>query len=277
MPRHRVETADAGRIHATADAAVPPPPVQRETQVDPAIARSPHIALGIPTDADPSDDVLLDKEAYVVSYNPKRRDPNWVAWQLDASYLGHVLRKDNFRTDRLLPAGYYRVTPGDYLRSGYDRAHLCPSADRSSAPEQNALTFLMTNMHPQLHELNAGPWEQLEQYERTLARRPGAELYIAAGGIFDDHPHTIGNGVAVPLASYKVIVVLHTGQSFADVTQGTNVIATVMPNVGGVGQHEWTDFVVSVDDVETTTGYDFLNRVAPEVQAVIEARKATVP
>jgi endonuclease G, mitochondrial len=262
---------------APADATVPPPHVRGDLRVDPAIANSPHVALGVPTDADPSDDVLLDHGQYVVSYNPTRNDPNWAAWQLDASYLGNAPRKNNFRADRLLPATYYRVTTKDYLRSGYDRAHLCPSADRSRTAEDNALTFLMTNMQPQLHELNAGPWEELEEHERELARRPGVALYIAAGGIFDADPPTIGHGVAVPSASYKIIVVLQKGQSFADVTQSTEIIAVIMPNLPGVSNHEWTDFIVPVDYVERQTGYDFLNRVAPEIQAVIESRSAKAP
>ena len=32
----------------------------------------------------------------------------------------------------------------------------------------------MVNMVPQRHELNTGPWEKLEQYERSVAERPGA-------------------------------------------------------------------------------------------------------
>jgi endonuclease G, mitochondrial len=282
--RRSAEMADAGPIHAPADAGTSEwraprdaEPPQIAASAPPSVASSPHVALGVPTDADPSDDVLLDHGEYVVSYNPSRNDPNWAAWQLDASHIGHVLRKNNFRGDRLLPAAYYRVTTKDYVHSGFDRAHLCPSADRSRTTAQNALTFLMTNMQPQLHELNAGPWEGMEEHERELAKRPGAELYIAAGGIFDDDPPTIGHGVAVPRASYKIIAVLRKGESFADVTRATETIAVIMPNLPGVGQHEWTDFIVSVDDVEKETGYDFFNRVAPEIQAAIESRKARAP
>ena len=46
------------------------------------IASSVHVALGVPTDADASDDYLMDERAFVLSYNPKRRVPNWVAWEL---------------------------------------------------------------------------------------------------------------------------------------------------------------------------------------------------
>jgi hypothetical protein len=34
------------------------------------LSDSPHVALGVPVDADPSDDVLLDHHVFVLSYNP---------------------------------------------------------------------------------------------------------------------------------------------------------------------------------------------------------------
>ena len=138
----------------------------------------------------------------------------------------------------------------------------------------NAVTFLMTNMVPQLHELNAGPWEKLEARERELAEQPDAEVYIVAGPLFDATPLAIGHGIAVPKATWKIIVALKTGQTANDVTASTEVIAAIMPNEPGVGQHPWTDYVTSVDEVEKKTGYDFLARVPDSVERVIEARVA---
>jgi DNA/RNA endonuclease G (NUC1) len=44
-----------------------------------------------------------------------------------------------------------------------------------------------------------------------------------------------------------------------------------MPNDPTAGRRAWTDFVTSVDEVETATGYDFLSRVPEAIQRVIEA------
>jgi len=225
----------------------------------------------MPTDRDPSDDLILDERDFVLSFNPKRLNPNWVAWQLDSRYLGSVRRKDDFRADESLPVGTTRVTSHDYLHSGYDRGHLCPSADRSATEEMNSLTFLMTNMIPQVHELNAGPWERLEEHERDLAKRAGAEVYIVAGPIFDAAPRTIGRGVAVPSATYKVIVVLSTGQNATHVTTDTTVLSVVIPNEAGVSGHPWTEFTTSVDEVEKQSGYDFLKAIPDDVEAALEA------
>lgn len=256
-----------------ASPAAPVPPASRGGALA-AVAASPNVALGVPTDADPSDDVLIDERAYVVSYNPRRRVANWVSWRLDRASFGSVGRRDDFRPDPALPPELYRVTPHDYAKSGYDRGHLCPSGDRQSSPEENSLTFLMTNMHPQLHELNAGPWEKLEQWERQLARRPGAEVHVVAGPVFAEPSRTIGNGVAVPKASFKIVVELGAGEGPSAVRNETRVVAVSMPNEHGVGGRAWTDFATSVDALEAATGYDFLSAVPVEVQAAIEARVA---
>ena len=239
-------------------------------------AGSVHVRMGVPRDADPSDDVLLDRGAYVMSYNPSRGVANWVAWELDAHWMGSVKRKDQFRPDEGLPPALYRVTPKDYARSGFDRGHMCPSADRSSREEDNAQTFLMTNMQPQLHELNAGPWEELEAYARELARAQ-KDVYLVAGGIFAKEPRTIGHGVAVPDESFKVLVAVDHGGGPEAVGRATPLFAVRMPNAAGARDKPWRAYVVPVDAVEAATGYDFLARISQPLQDELEARAATPP
>ena len=254
---------------ATHSPSGPAPSVPRGSPA--VIARSIHVTLGIPRDADASDDHYLDEQAFVLSYNPEKHVPNWVAWRLDRSYFGSARRSDDFRADLSLPARFYRVDESDYRHSGYDRGHLCPSADRKDSRADNSRTFLFTNMLPQLHELNAGPWEQLEIYARRRARA-GQILYAVAGGVFSVPYPTIGNGVAVPAADFKILVVLNEGQGAEDVTVATEVLAVIMPNQRGVGEHDWSFYLTSVDAIEQASGYDFLTAVPEPIQRVIEAR-----
>ena len=259
---------------ATAEPGAPELPSATEgAHVDRSTAeQSVHAVLGVPVDGDDTDDVLLDETAFLLSYSPRRRGPNWVEWRLTAEDTGHARRPSRFRADRALPRGLFRVQPEDYAHSAYDRGHLCPSADRNATTASAARTFVMTNTEPQLHELNAGPWEQLEEYERSRAADPERVLYIVAGGIFDETPKTIGRGVAVPRASFKIVVELARGQGASDVTERTPTVAVEMPNEPGVGRHAWQQFATSIDAIEADTGYDFLTAVPEGVQAVLEAR-----
>jgi endonuclease G len=267
LPKPRDERRARTRAPAPSGAVFSAPPPGSEA----SIARSVHVALGIPRDADPSDDHYLDEQAFVVSYNPNKRVPNWVAWRIDRSYLGSARRTDDFRADLSLPPGFYRVNERDYVHSGYDRGHLCPSADRKDSRADNSRTFLFTNMQPQLHELNAGPWERLEDYARQRARG-GQILYAVAGGVFDAPYPTIGNGVAVPAYEFKILVLLNEAQGPRDISVATEVLAVMMPNRPGVGEHDWAFYLTTVDVIEQATGYDFLNAISEPVQRVIEAR-----
>lgn len=236
---------------------------------------SPHVLLGIPTDADPSDDLLINRKYWVASYNPKRLVPNWVSWQLVAEDIGGVERSKKFYPDTDLPSEI-RVDPKDYTNSGYDRGHMCNSKDRTSTVEANRATFLMSNMQPQLHVLNAGPWENLENYERSLATQ-GKQVEIIAGGVFTNSTQEVGRGIAVPASNFKIVVVMTPGQTAADVTESTPVYAVIMPNSDVAAHTPWTQYLVSIDEIEQKTGYDFLSKVPEAVQKVIEAKVATAP
>ncbi|HEU4728588.1 MAG TPA: DNA/RNA non-specific endonuclease [Kofleriaceae bacterium] len=239
-------------------------------------ALSKHTTLGIPSPTSTSDpnSFLSVKSEYVISYNSGRKVPNWVSWELNTSYLGSVDRQDDFRPDDTLPATLPQASLADYSGSGYDRGHMCPSADRTLTTTANSQTFYLTNMVPQAANNNRGPWADLENDLRALAQS-GKELFIIAGGTFSASSNKIGSGVVVPDMTFKVVVVLDAvGQGPANVTTSTRVIGVMMPNENTLisASADWHTFRVSVDAIEAATGDDFLSDVDPAVQAVVEAR-----
>lgn len=263
-------TASSGKPTATSK---PTAATTSATKPSKGRAASVHLAMGIPTDVDPSDDLLLIKPQYALSYNKKRNDPNWVSANLNGSYFGDAPRfSGKFIADDTLPAGFYRVKHDDYTNSGYDRGHMVRSEERTRDDEDNRSTFLTTNLLPQYHDLNAGPWLRLEEYCQALAQKQNKELYIVAGGVFASNPPTIGKGVAVPDATFKIVVVLDRNQGAEDVTTKTRVIAVKMPNQKGIQANGWGEYRVSVDALERETGYDFLPDLPESVQRVIEAK-----
>ena len=212
------------------------------------------------------------KPQYVLSYNNKTHTANWVSWQLNRSWIGIAARQDDFRPDDTLPTAWYKVRPTDYTGSGYDRGHIAPSADRTRNEADNSSTFLMTNMMPQVPELNRGVWSDLEEYCRELVQQ-GRELYIVAGPV--GRKDSIGRKekIAVPAQNWKVIVVLdRSGLGMQGVTAKTRTIAVMMPNDASVKGKGWKSFRVPVKQVERETGLNFLSNVPSQVQQVIESK-----
>lgn len=235
-----------------------------------------HTTLGLPSPSSTSDpdSYLSVKPGYVLSYNSSRKIPNWVSWELNTSYLGSTDRQDDFRIDSTLPSTLPQATLADYSGSGYDRGHMCPSADRTRTTTANSETFYLTNMVPQAGNNNRGPWANLEEYSRSLVQT-GKELFIIAGGTFSSSSASIGNGVKVPDQTFKVIVVLDApGQGPGNVTANTRVIGVLMPNRDSQISLSapWRNFRVSIDQIEALTGHDYLSDVDPAVEAIIEAR-----
>ena len=234
--------------------------------------------MGIPTDGDDSDDYLIVKPQFALSYNKKLNDPNWVSSNLDAGYFGDVPRfSGQFMPDTSLPTGFYQVRHSDYTNSGYDRGHLVRSEERTKTAADNEATFLTVNLLPQYHDMNAGPWLRLEEYCQKLAQKQNKELFVIAGGVFAPRPEVIGKGVAVPLSTYKIVVVLDRNQSVEDVSETTRVIAVNMPNKTGIMREGWGQYRTTVAELEKLTRYNFLPDVPERVQKALEGRLDTGP
>ncbi|CAN5443742.1 hypothetical protein BH10ACI1_BH10ACI1_17140 [soil metagenome] len=239
------------------------------------------LLLGNPSNATPDvaneNNYLMFKEQYSLSYNRSKGTVNWTAWRLDSTWIGSAPRQDDFRPDPNLPAGWYQVTDTDYVGSGYDRGHMCPSGDRTRSIPDNSATFFMTNMVPQLAANNQGPWEDLESYCRTIAGQ-GNEIYIFSGPV--GNVGTIAGGrVVVPQVTWKVVLILPNGTNdLSRVNKGTRAFGIIVPNQtsGGVNINDlWRKYRVTVNSVEVLTGYNFFSNVPKNTQQIIERRKDT--
>jgi endonuclease G len=243
------------------------------TQARPALI-SLHLTLGNPSGAVPDPafpaNYLIDRAQNAMAYQRDAGIPAWVSWHLEAADIGGVGR-GNFAADTSLPAGWYQILPSDYTGSGYDRGHMTPSGDRTSSRAANDETFLMTNIIPQAPDNNQGPWANLENDSRAMLGA-GNELYIISGG--SGSLGTLAGGkLQIPAVTWKVIVVLPVGDNDASrVTTGTRVIGIWMPNVQGIRSTQWESYRVSVDFIESQTGFDFLSLVPEPIQAVVEAQ-----
>ena len=69
--------------------------------------------------------------------------------------------------------------------------------------------------------------------------------------------------VTVPKYTWKVILVLDNGNV-------EETIAVRMPNNDTVARTDWKDYIVSVDEIEKKTGYNFFSAVPNSIQNKIE-------
>lgn len=242
--------------------------------------QSPHLALGNPSNAqaNPSfyDNYLLAKPQYALSYNRSKGHANWVAWEVSAAWLGSIDRQNDFRPDDSLPQGWPKISPNDYTNSGFDRGHLCPSADRTQSAADNSSTFLMTNMIPQAPELNREAWAYLEEFCRELVYK-GYKLYITTGAYgtggegSKGNATKLGNAVSVPARLYKIIVIVPANASTNNINNETPIIAVDFPNKNSTVKNTgWIRYITTVNELEQKTGMDFFSNLPYSTQNVLQ-------
>ena len=219
--------------------------------------------LEIPTSKANVPSLLLYREGYTTSYNADTRTPNWVAWHLTANHTNGPAKRKGiiFQADEDILAP--RVDTYDYMRSGYDRGHMCPAGDNHWSQKAMEQSFLMTNICPQVPALNSGLWNTIEKQCRTWAQVYG-DVYIVCGPIYFNQKHkTIGkNKIQVPEAFFKVVLRLK---------DEPKAIGFICRNASAKGRKK-TDYVNSVDEVERITGMDFFSQLPDDIEQQIEGQ-----
>ena len=97
--------------------------------------------------------------SFSMEYDKSKKHSRWIAFRFDnQTKQQNVSRSDEpFDADPAIGSQYQRVQ-ADFGKQGYDRGHLCASADRLYSREVNEQTFYYTNMSPQRNKFNTGIW-----------------------------------------------------------------------------------------------------------------------
>ena len=203
---------------------------------------------------------IITHVGYTTSYNSAWLIPNWVAYELTATEVAgtYPRPKKPFVPDPLVKGK--SAVHGDYSNSGYSRGHMAPAADMKWSEQAMLESFYLSNICPQIAELNGGVWERLENRCRSLAKE--GSVFICCGPIISGTPKRIGeNKVAVPAGFYKVLCMKRKGKWQA--------IGFMFPN--SACQGSMFDYACTVDEVEKTTGHDFFYNLSDDVEISIEA------
>lgn len=214
---------------------------------------------------------------YSIEWDCKDKAQRWTCYQMhngnsaenwkrndwtDTSWKG-----DPFQEDTSIPK-QYRTTLADYRNSGYDRGHICPSADRLYSKDVNEQTFYMSNMHPQLHAFNAGIWDNMENQVRAWNVNEFRDtLFVCKGGTINASlkqvkTHT-KSGLIVPKYFFMAILCKKNGKYKAIAFWATHTDTKS-------SDKKPYDYTLSIDELEKKTGIDFFCNLPDNIENEVE-------
>lgn len=164
-----------------------------------------------------ADTLTIPKVGYLVRYDTRLGVPILTDYILPRSMLKRsVSRKGfDFYPDRVLPAP--QVDPACYRRTGYDRGHNVPAADRAGNAMCLVETFAMSNISPQTPEFNRHRWKNVEILVRKLAKKYGTVRVITRPlWLYPDTIWLPCHHVAVPDGYQKQVYRWPTNQLLLD-------------------------------------------------------------
>ena len=212
------------------------------------------------------DNQTVRYKAITVYYNKHYRLPNCVAYELtntqvSMSHSPDAEKRENYQFNRDEKVS---GCPDwwEYKESGYDRGHMAPAMDMRWDKQAMQECFYMTNICPQDHELNDGEWRHMEEAIHSWART-ARRLVIFTGPVLEGNMSKMGKkgNIAVPRQFYKVV---HAPEQ-------DRAIAFLFKNEKA--HHSWTNYAVTVDEVERLTGIDFLSSLPDDSETVVESKQ----
>lgn len=217
---------------------------------------------------------------YELEYDKSKFHSRWVAFRFDGNTRAQsVGRSDEpFMDDPSLSStlhiGYKGFGPG------YDRGHLCASADRLYDRTANEQTFYMSNMSPQLSSFNQGYWVTLESQVQKLGRSKtfSDTLYVVKGGTIKEGQiksyitRNNGNKVAVPKYYYMALLKVKNGVYHSIAFWMEHKEYGYSYN-NKAPLSEIMNHAVSVNELEQLTGIDFFPNLPDATEEKVEDQK----
>ncbi|WP_017659676.1 DNA/RNA non-specific endonuclease [Baaleninema simplex] len=254
-----------------------------------------------------SNNYLIHKPSYSLSFNKSIKSPNWVGYRLNNIWHQNPKPSDlaprtlNFAEDLTLPTNlggnpFLRPIEENYSNI-FDKGHLAAAADRNRSQKDYDSTFIFSNVLPQTKY--DFPWQSLEKYLQDKAK-DGNDIYVFAGGIPFTNEETkkalydlyqdkgIDDlrkaGIDIPQYTWKVALILDDQYFNKDINNlniGNGIketIAIIAPNdptfpykKKGVDLNKnWERWQTSVRVIEDITKLDFFIDLDKSIQDSIE-------
>ena len=211
---------------------------------------------------------------YYVSYSPSAHHAHWVAYRFDATTRQKNTLRTGGSTYPVDPDSQSSLPSNGFTGTGYDHGHICASADRLYSSLANEQTFYMTNMSPQIPNFNRGYWRSYESWLQDYAADASLSdtIYVVKGGTIatGQVSSTIScNGISVPVPKYYFVALLKVKDaqySALGFWIEHREYETVKDKVADFRAH-----AVSIDELETLTGFNFFPALPDNIEQAVEA------
>lgn len=225
---------------------------------------------------------------YTLLYDADRYAALWVAYPLCGDHMSKG-RAEDWGYDPQIPqefqtsvrSGYGASVPtANYPKNFYARGHQLPNADRSGVPEMMAQTYYSTNMTPQIQNgFNGAIWARLEEAVRAAVPE-GDTLYVVTGAAFmragaEEAVKTVVNkndSKVLPVPAYYWKAILKVKRDAGAVSDAV-AVGFWLPHEDLKG-HSFTEYSVSVDQIEQWTGLDLFPNLPNHLEDHAESGSA---
>lgn len=211
---------------------------------------------------------------YTHLYDKSTYTSLWTAYHLNSSHMGSESRPGSWSYSPSIGTSYQVNLCSSSYNDSYSRGHMIPNASRNGNKTMQLQTFYVTNSVPQIQDnFNGGIWQNLEAALQSIGE--SEEIYIVTGVAFNKagENKTIKYTTAkddtkqVPVPNYFYKVVLKVNKSGSTVTSASTI--------GFWFEHKtysdsYTNYAVSVDQVEQWTGMDFFVNLPDGVETTAE-------
>lgn len=210
--------------------------------------------------------IILHYTGFTVSYNPETLQPDWVCYTLTAEQVEQTKHTPSiprcFMPDPNL--NLPQATNDDYSGSGWVRGHMARRQDMKWSEQAVKESDYFTNICPQNKEMNNGIWHQIENMARRVAETYDSVCVVCGPVFTTSSTQTIGiNQVRIPDCFFKAFLVKYgnTYHSIAFLCQNSS------------GSVEIGDVILTVNEIESLTGFDFYQFIDDRIEESVEAEK----
>lgn len=221
---------------------------------------------------------------YTVFYDTFMMTPLWTAYPLESGHMGSYPRPSSWSYNPNIDEKYQiKVTGRSYSDKTYSRGHMCPNGSRNGNATMQAQTFYVTNQVPQVQiSFNSGIWSNLEGAVQGVAKTKNEEIYVVTGVAFnkEGESRTISytsprdaSSQQVPIPNYFYKLVLRVKTSAGGAV--TDAVCVAFWFEHKAYSDSYANYTVSVDEVESWTGFDFFVNLPSEIETRVEAKNTS--